>query len=1764
MQVRRAGDGGGEGVGRRLFIALGSGRYCNLPEEDQLPAVSADIVAMTELLEGFGYRRVLAGLGEYDGAEQIRRKLSHWSRDCELTADVVVVLYFAGHGVVEDRGRHYLLCWDSRDDDLAATALATEDVVRILCQGPLRRLLVVLDTCAGGAGAAEGAGVALQTIAYRQSGGDASTGLWFLASARRKDVAQEGTFVSAFRAAVDTTTGRTGQRQQYLDLTELVKAVNERLDADGRGQRAELASGLVTGLAPFLPNSGFREDLPPVGTDLEVQRRVASRDLTEHFGPRSRGVEFESEQGIYFSGRVRVLSHLVRWLTAADGDGRGRVVTGSPGCGKSAVLGRVVALSDSLYRDRLDLSGVDPATIVPEGCVTAAVHARHKRLEEVVERIAQTLGAEYGGTAALLQELTRRGRRGAPVVIVVDAVDEAGSDTAADAGGHGEPRRITRELLRPMSEIPGVRLLVGTRHELVTSLGPTFTVLDLDDPTYRADENDVTGYVTKVLLAAEEPGVPTPYRERQELARTVAREVASRAAGVYLYARTTARTLRSDSAAVDVSKPGWADDLPSEIGEAFDDYLARFGPDEPRVRRMLLSLAFSEGKGLPRGHIWTTLTSVISGAPCTEEDIAWVLDVAEAYIAEVTDDDRRSAYRLYHKALAEHLRRTADRSPEEIQRAVVDALTATVPRSPDGTSPDWFAAPPYVRQHLATHAEAAGQLVTLIEDPGFLLAGESLALLRALASVSVDEAADGPRRIRSAYEQIAHRMAPDRALSHRAADLQLSARRCGADGLADRIDGLGLALPWSARWAWWSTSGTHRLLNGHTGWVDCVAVGALDGRPIAVTGGRGNDRTARVWDLTTQQQIGEPLAVGIDVSAVAIGDIGDYTVALTGGVDGSVRVWDLSAGQEYGQGLAGHTNSIMDIAINSIDGCPVALTASADGTARLWDLAGRRQLGRDLTAHKRTVHSAALGQVDGRPVALTGGADKRAYVWDLTTLLSGGEPETDGGWLTGHTDEITAVAMGERDGRAVALLGDGSGMVSLWDLAERRQIGEPVAAHVHFVRGGVNAVAAGVLNGTPVALTSGSDEAKLWDLCTLRQLAHPLRGHVDQIRSSALSDRPEGPMAVTVGIDRTARIWDLTADQPAGSHTHRVLTLAFTEWCGRPLAMTGSEDGTARVWDLRTRDQVGRPMEGHAGTVESAALGTVNGRVLAVTGGSDSTVRLWDVLSGEQLGPPLEGHTNSVNCLGLTTVAGRTALVSGRGDGTLRVWDTMTHRSLLGPLSGHIGSVTHLAIRQCSRGAEIAVATSLDHAYVWGITDHGGELSATMRHHNSAEERKDTVLTIGAAFLGARPVVLSTNVGNTVHLHDISTGALVGTPFAGHVSTVWSAVLGRIGTRDVVASMSSDNTVRMWDPESGVALGVPLVGQVAGVRNRTVPGLVFGRDGGRPLGITAFFREVRVWDLKTMQPVGEPLCGGQMALEAVAISHTSRGQTVVTGADNGTLRTHALEDGRATAPHLTSARYLSAMATADVGGACLMVRCDFTAMEVWNVSSRELLWEQPGRWNLARIHPLADRTLIVAASQDRSVHIWDLTTKAPVCAPMSGHSAQVQDMRTATLSGHELAASASLDGTVRLWNLRTGEPFGAVLAGHPSGAQAVEIGHVDGRDVVLTGAGDGRLRVWELATGQELPVGVARSPGALTTVRLSTFHDRPTVIVADSQGLVRVWDLDTSVCFAEADLGGGINDLAMTDDGQVCFATDMGLVALSFRGTADGLTEERP
>jgi WD40 repeat protein len=1727
------------GEERRFFIALGSGRYRDLPADAQLPHAAADIARMARLFEEFGYQTALAGLGQYDSADQIKQKLSHWSRDIALSRNDVVVLYFAGHGATVGRDRHYLFCWDSQEDDLAATALATEDLARILCRGRLRHLLLILDTCAGGAGSADAMTFALQAVAYRQNGDDVSTGLWFLASARRKDAADDGVFVDWLHASIVTATERTGQRQRYVDLSTLVGAINERFENIQAGQRAELASGLVTGLAPFIPNARFREDLPPAGTDLEIQRRVADRDLTDHFGPRSRGVEYESEQGQYFSGRGRVLTELVSWLATAESDGTGRIVTGSPGCGKSAVLGRVVALSDPDYRARIDLSAADPATIVPENSVAIAIHARHKALEEIVAKIAAGLGFDADGPAALLQELSRRARCEPPIVIVVDALDEAGSGTAVDSGGRGEPRRIARELLRPMSEISIVRLLVGTRRELLTSLGTTFTALDLDMPAYRADE-DVAGYVRQVLLAADEPEIPTPYRGKVELAQTIGGGVARRASGVFLVARMTARSLRS-APLVDTGESGWAERLPSEIGAAFDDFLARFGTDELRVRRMLLPLAFAEGQGLPRGKIWTRLASELSGTQCTEEDVSWALDVAAPYVSEVTEG-ARSVYRLFHQSLAEHLRSTPGRVTEEVQTTIVDALISTVPVPAEAESPDWFAALPYVNQHLATHAAAAAVLDRLVGDPSFLLAAHQLALLRALTSTTGEEA----RRVRSAYEQVAHRLTPSHSVGERAADLQLSARRCGADGLAERIDRLSIDLPWSARWAWWSTSGAHRVLEGHTKDVLCVATGDLDGRPIAVTG--ASDRTVRIWDLASQRQIGKPMETNVPISAVAVGDLNDYTVALAGGIDGVVRVWDLSSGQQLGEPLEGHTSGIEAIALGAIQGVPVVLTASLDGTARLWNLADRTQLRPPLTLHQRTVRAVALGQLDERPIAVTGGEDKRAYVWDLTGLIDGA-PIPAPRALIGHAAEVTAVAITQREGATVALVGDKVGMLSLWDLSECQQIGEPLSAHWQFQRAyaGVASIAVEENGPAPRILTTGRKDSKLWDLGSLRQHGHPLRGHVGLINGASLLAGPQGSLAVTVSADRTARIWDLSISQPAAGHTDSVSSLAFAEIDGKPLALTGGSGGTARLWDLRSRSEIGHALDGHSEKVRSCALGKLDGRLLAVTAGTDTTIRLWDPMRGTSL-RLLRGHTNAVNDVRLATLNGESVLLSASEDGTIRLWDLATGAAV--SLTGHIGGVSRIAVRQAGSSLEIAAITTHDQAYLWRIAVDRSVYHEA--HLDLGDVVAPTSVGLNVAFFESCPIALFTREDNGIHAVDIRSAARVGTPVLGHTEIPRCAVVGQIDGRIAVASIAFDETVRIADLVSGISLGIPL-----SIQSRYDPisaDFAFGQVDGMPVGLTSSIEEVRVWELRSMLPIGEPLCGGDHDVTGLAITAApaaiSGPPLVVTGGYKGALRAHSIADGRQVTPHCTSTAYTFAMATVSVDNDIFAVQGGWQEIHVWNLGTQQRIgtFREPDSVRCLRAHQLDGRWLVISTSEDSALQVWDLLTQAPVGAPLKGHTAQITDL--ASSHGKDLLVSTSSDGTARIWDLRTRKIVGDPLGEHALGAKAVSLGQLDDRDIVVTGDGGGYVRAWDLMTHEMLSLDIPPHLDAIAQLRMRKLNDVPVLVVADTSGRIRVWDLAARTRIMEINAESSIQDMALTEAAEVCVATDMGVMML--------------
>lgn len=269
-------------------------------------------------------------------------------------------------------------------------------------------------------------------------------------------------------------------------------------------------------------------------------------------------------------------------------------------------------------------------------------------------------------------------------------------------------------------------------------------------------------------------------------------------------------------------------------------------------------------------------------------------------------------------------------------------------------------------------------------------------------------------------------------------------------------------------------------LHGHKDRTSALAVGEVDGVPVAVTGDF-EDGTLRVWDLRAGAASDAPVTPRRHpVTSVAVGDVDGTPVAISGGDDGTIRIRDLRTGAERGKPLRGHKGSVTALAVGKVDGTPVAVTSGWEGSVRVWDLrtgTGRgmlfpagafsrllHRLGLSTRISGRSVLAIAVMEVDGVQVAVGGDAKGALRVWDLRTGAERGEP------LHGHKRPVDAVTVGEVDGISVVVSGSKEdGTILLQDLGR----GQRVWARVD-IPGGIEAIASAGQAGWLTATTDGS------------------------------------------------------------------------------------------------------------------------------------------------------------------------------------------------------------------------------------------------------------------------------------------------------------------------------------------------------------------------------------------------------------------------------------------------------------------------------------------------------------------------------------------------------------------------------------------------------------------------------------------------------------------------------------------------------------------
>lgn len=300
----------------------------------------------------------------------------------------VLVLLWAGHGVAE--GGQLLL--KTRD---AGGEVEASEVVRRCVRSGASQLLLVVDVCHAGAGVADASAVASALLAEYPPGGER---VWFgvVVSCRAGETARDGAFGALLGRLLSEGPRSADMRRRWSRFNRLI--FGDDLGA------ALLEDWADEEQRPDFLSRGRRWFMVP----NPLWDPGAPEQVVEHLLAAARGGG-DADERSWFSGRVGEVDQVVGWV--ADRTPGIRVVTGSAGTGKSAIVGRVVSLSNPTERARLLAEGewghADPG----ERSVHAHLHARGL----TADRAAELLDAQ------LARPLTADGQEGPPVLAAAEA-----------------------------------------------------------------------------------------------------------------------------------------------------------------------------------------------------------------------------------------------------------------------------------------------------------------------------------------------------------------------------------------------------------------------------------------------------------------------------------------------------------------------------------------------------------------------------------------------------------------------------------------------------------------------------------------------------------------------------------------------------------------------------------------------------------------------------------------------------------------------------------------------------------------------------------------------------------------------------------------------------------------------------------------------------------------------------------------------------------------------------------------------------------------------------------------------------------------------------------------------------------------------------------------------------------------------------------------------------------------------------------------------
>lgn len=1415
------------------------------PEGDEYDSLADFAVYADEVAEG------LRGLG-YEVAEQVQ-KTWNWTAEKinqevrmlvdEAGSDDVRVVHILGHGVRNERletifpvgsdGKTHL---DGRFDEWIARLEASE--------GTCPMTLFILDTCYSGAAARPHWGKNVNAEDLRG---------WVLAASEPNRAAYDANLSRAVAkqlSAVANNTMGISPDEEFVKWEIFRNKVIDDVEKYGGGARSLSINGAfrqrVTSTAldrnapnlPFYPNPYFvtpgplkraKTDADPgLGPFLDsaIENVVPTESIhgldQDHFVERARG-RGAPEFGGAFTGRRSQLVELSSWIDGSNMGDSVRVVTGSPGAGKSAVLGILVCAAHPFLRERTaevwsraaKAPGLQPNMV--------GIHARSMSIPQILKSIHRQLDLPDGDelltvetlTAALLQQDQEQ------FLLVLDAVDEAENVS----GCIGLIRHLAETCWPDGTSV--CRLLVGTRaghlwpdiENWVNQL-PDSQRTNLDAVPSVILEEDLRIYLTTVLS-------PGPFTQRiaAEIARGLTRERGTtRGWGEFLVASLVAAYI--DRQGIPISEAATEQLLtkvPRTLPELLDLDLS-FGEGAILQRAILTCLAWSKGAGMPLRLLRLLAISVFApGATVSDQDFNVALDHVRFYLRSSTDVTGELLWRPFHQGITDHLRTGG----LETARAILSVILDDRPIDARGGR-QWSAAEPYLTRHALGHAIDANRAISILDDadylvhadPGYLATG-----INELDHADNGEQSAGDQRqetIAAIYRQSLHRHRQLEPRGRRQV-LQVDRARFRANGVLVGLlhDSATSPAIWNVNWATGATITNQLWATLQAGPASIVTCTMLpEGSPFAITATDWG--SVRVWDLTSHTPTGEPL----------IGQVGPVTamgcwmlttgvpILVTTSVNGILQVWDLTSRTLMGAVLSQHYGPILSVGCLTLpNGTPVAVTTGQDGTVRLFDISGYRTIGEPLRAHFGPVLAlSCMTMSDGTPVAVTSGLDGTLRVWDLARNCKLGKP------LRGHAGRVLAVGCATLpNGTPVAVTGDLDGTVRVWDLARHCLLEDPLRGHKAAV---VEVTCMTLKCGTLVAVTGDADgTVRVWDLASHSPLGEFLHGQDGKVRAVGFTKLSDGrPVAVTAGENGSVRVWKLTKVQPLNEPLRGHVGLIRGIACASlpeigPIGITVGDDGTTRVWDLAGETALREPLLGHKGKILAVACTDLSDEgPVAITAGDDGTVRIWDLTIHAPLNTDSRRwHKMPVRAVACTTLTGTGPIAivakdepssarhgrhgavaeAGSRHQSLQLWDLTKKRPLRDPMHGRTGKVSAVACITDPGSVPLAVTAGKDGAVrIWNLATNR-QLGKTLREHTGE------VYAVGCTTLPAGlPIAVTGGADGIVRFWDLTTQSQRGESDSMHVGAVLAVAFMRTkALGSIVVTGGEDCLIRVWNLE---------------------------------------------------------------------------------------------------------------------------------------------------------------------------------------------------------------------------------------------------------------------------------------------------------------------------------------------------------------------------